>query len=119
MIAKEVQMTTGIVRGDYSFLVLAGAIALVLGFLAPSAGAEQPSLLANQATASSAAGLSNALSGEQIVECVSPSVVLILVGRGGEQATAVGSGVIVWPHATPAVPVMDVSNLGSARLLMS
>jgi len=76
-------------------LVLAGAIALVLGFLAPSAGAEQPSLVANQATASSAAGLLNPLSGEQIVECVSPSVVLILVGRGGEQATAVGSGVIV------------------------
>ena len=31
------------------------------------------------------------------MERVSPSVVLILVGQGGEQATAVGSGVIVKP----------------------
>lgn len=91
-------MTTGMVRGDFSFLVVAGGVALLLGFLVPSACAEQPSLLSDKPTASNATDLPAGLSGQQIVERVSPSVVLILVGRGGEQASAIGSGVIVKPE---------------------
>ncbi len=90
-------MTTGMVRGDFSFLLVAGSLALLLGFLVPSACAEQPSLLSDKLTAPQDATLQTGLSGEQIVEHVSPSVALILVGQGGEQATAVGSGVIVKP----------------------
>jgi len=90
-------MTTGMVRGDFSFLLMAGGVALLLGFLVPSACAEQPSLLSDKPTAPMDATLRTGLSGEQIVEHVSPSVALILVGQGGEQATAVGSGVIVKP----------------------
>ena len=78
-------------------MLVAGGIALLLGFLVPSACAEQPSLLSDKPTASQDAALQTGLSGEQIVERVSPSVALILVGQGGEQATAVGSGVIVKP----------------------
>ena len=51
-------MTTGMMRGDFSFLVLAGGVALLLGFLVPNAGAEQPatqSQQAEQAAASAAA----------------------------------------------------------------
>ena len=40
-------------------------------------------------------GTSSANSGEQIVERVSPSAVLILVGRGDGQTAAIGSGLIV------------------------
>ncbi len=38
---------------------------------------------------------STQLSGEEVAERVAPSVVLILVGQGGEQATGVASGVIL------------------------
>lgn len=38
------------------------------------------------------------LTGEQVVAIVSPSVVLVLVGEGGERATRQGSGVIVRPE---------------------
>jgi len=39
----------------------------------------------------------NALSGNQIIERVSPSAVLILVGNGDGQVAGVGSGVILRP----------------------
>jgi hypothetical protein len=38
------------------------------------------------------------LTGEQVVDMVSPSVVLILVGEGGERASRQGSGVVVRPE---------------------
>jgi len=38
------------------------------------------------------------LTGEQVVDIVSPSVVLVLVGEGGERASRQGSGVIVRPE---------------------
>ncbi|MGH9784419.1 MAG: S1C family serine protease, partial [Terriglobia bacterium] len=40
-------------------------------------------------------GAASGISGEQIVERVSPSAVLILVGRGDGQTAAIGSGLIV------------------------
>src|SRR3990172_6187258 len=42
-------------------------------------------------------GPAGANTGEQIVERVSPSAVLILVGRGDGQTAAIGSGLIVRP----------------------
>jgi S1-C subfamily serine protease len=43
-------------------------------------------------------GAQNALSGNQIIERVSPSAVLILVGKGDGQVAGVGSGVVLWPE---------------------
>jgi S1-C subfamily serine protease len=42
------------------------------------------------------AGASQALSGDQVVERVSPSAVSILVGKGDGQVAGVASGVIIW-----------------------
>lgn len=52
--AKEDVMTTGMMRGDFSFLVLAGGIALLLGYLVPNADAEQPVTQSQQGAQGSA-----------------------------------------------------------------
>lgn len=51
--------------------------------------------LAQQALAFQSKPSANQLSGEEITERVVPSVVLILVGHGGERPTGVGSGIIL------------------------
>jgi S1-C subfamily serine protease len=78
-------------------LITVGIAVALLSFLLPCACAQQAAPQSDKQTPSQAAGLPSGLSGEQIVERVSPSVVLILVGEGGEQLSAVGSGVIVKP----------------------
>jgi S1-C subfamily serine protease len=78
--------------------MVAGVVTPLLGFLLPCACAQQADLQSDKPTVSQAAALPASLSGEQIVERVSPSVALILVGQGGEQASAVGSGVVVKPE---------------------
>ena len=90
-------MTTSMVRERLRVLITAGITAALLSFLLPRACAQQATPQSDPRTVSQVAELPSGLSGEQIVERVSPSVVLILVGQGGEQASAVGSGVIVKP----------------------
>ena len=90
-------MTTGIGRELSRVLITAGITVALLSLLLPRACAQQAAPQSDKGTASQAAELPSGLLGEQIVERVSPSVVLILVGEGGEQPSAVGSGVIVKP----------------------
>jgi S1-C subfamily serine protease len=62
------------------------------------------------------AGTETALSGEEIVDRASPSIVLILVGEGGGQFSGVGSGLIIRPEGIILTAYHLVKNAREAQV---
>ena len=91
--------TTAFARSSLGGWLLIGALAAMLARPSPYAAAkDQDALLVSRAALVQSSETLPVLTGEQFVDRVSHSVVLILVGEGAGRLSGVGSGVIIRPE---------------------